>query len=72
VSSDISLDEKRRIAEKASAALNSLGPLSPRNAEKLSVLSKAIYTATNKASLNLYSVTKHSVQHAARLQQRLM
>jgi len=55
VSTDISLDEERRIAEKASAVLNSLGPLSPRNAEQLSVLSKAIYTATNKASLNLYS-----------------
>jgi hypothetical protein len=55
VSNDISLDEERRIAEKASAVLNSLGPLSPRNAEKLSVLNKAIYTATNKASLNLYS-----------------
>jgi len=55
VSADTSLDEERRIAEKASAVLSSLGPLSPRNAEKLSVLSKAIFTATNKASLNLYS-----------------
>ena len=35
--------------------LNSLGPLSPRSALKLAVLSKAIFTATNKASLNLYS-----------------
>jgi hypothetical protein len=55
VSADISLDEERGIAEKASEVLSSLGPLSPRNAEKLSVLSKAIFTATNKASLNLYS-----------------
>ncbi len=35
--------------------LSSLTPSSPRNAEKLSVLSKAIFTATNKALLNLYS-----------------
>jgi hypothetical protein len=49
VSADTSLDEERKIAEKASAVLSSLGPLSPRNAEKLSVLSKAIFTATNKA-----------------------
>ena len=55
MSADTSLDEERRIAEKASAVLSSLGPLSPRNAEKLSVLNKAIFTATNKASLNLYS-----------------
>src|SRR6516164_5390808 len=55
VSADTSLDQERRIAEKASAVLNSLGPTSPRNAEKLSVLSEAIFTATNKASLNLYS-----------------
>ncbi len=43
------------MAEKASVVLNSLGPLSPRNALNLAVLSKAIFTATNKASLNLYS-----------------
>ena len=55
VSADTSLDEEWRIAEKASAVLSSLVPLSPRNAEKLSVLNKAIFTATNKASLNLYS-----------------
>jgi hypothetical protein len=55
VSADTSLDEERRIAENASAVLNSLGPLSPRSALKLAVLSKAIFTATNKASLNLYS-----------------
>jgi hypothetical protein len=35
--------------------LSSLVPSSPRNAQKLSVPSKAIFTATNKASLNLYS-----------------
>jgi hypothetical protein len=55
VSADTSLDDERRIAERASDVLNSLGPLSPRNALKLAVLSKAIFTATNKASLNLYS-----------------
>ena len=55
MSADTSLDEERRIAENASAVLNSLGPLSPRSALKLAVLSKAIFTATNKASLNLYS-----------------
>ena len=49
MSADTSLDEERRIAEKASAVLSSLAPSSPRNAEKLSVLSKAIFTATNKA-----------------------
>ena len=55
MSADTSLDEERRIAENASAVVNSLGPLSPRSALKLAVLSKAIFTATNKASLNLYS-----------------
>ena len=40
MSADTSLDQERRIAEKASAVLNSLGPTSPRNAEKLSVLSE--------------------------------
>ena len=54
MSADTSLDEERRVAEKAGAALSSIEPLSPRNAEKLSVLSKAIFTAANKASLNLY------------------
>jgi hypothetical protein len=42
VSADTNLDEERRIAEKASAVLSSLAPSSPRNAEKLSVLSKAV------------------------------
>ncbi len=55
VSADTNLDEERRIAETASAVLSSLTPSSPRNAEKLSVLSKAIFTATNKALLSLYS-----------------
>ncbi len=55
MSADTNFDEERRLAEKASAVLSSLTPSSPRNAEKLSVLSKAIFTATNKALLNLYS-----------------
>ena len=54
MSADTGLDQERRIAESVSAVLNSLRPSSPRNALKLAVLSKAISTATNKASLNLY------------------
>ena len=55
LSTESSFEEERRIAENASAILSSLAPLSPRNAAKLSILSKAIFTATNKSALNLYS-----------------
>ena len=55
LSTESSFDGERGIAENASAVLSSLAPLSPRNAAKLSILSKAVFTATNKSALNLYS-----------------